>query len=637
MKTFLTYKTCHQKPLFAASLCAFLCSFLANAEYVETYTVTVKRPFFDETLNKIFPHFEYNKRNSPVSASANELLVQSPSVNINGQGGQIQNINIRGFSRWRVQSLIDGVPITSDRRAGASVSFVAPSLIERVSVLPGATSTYLGSGAIGGAVNVLFAENFTPHARFAFSENQRLSEYSYASVLEHENMGTTDWHLSYRTANNGTDANGNTLFDQFTQSSAFVRQRFDSGVLKEAWTLYSHNKDIGKSSSDFPESRITTYPKNTHWLGKLRFDINGLDTNVWWHKSTLDTHILRPGNRINTSQNEAFDVGIDTGKTLLYRNWSANWRIQGRARNGVIINEQEYSLFDQLTYDINTLDASEVNAAALFDVSRHFGRSAIAVGTRVDWQQQRNENDTVSSENISAFVGVNQELSTAWSASLYFSSAFRNPSLTERYFSGETPRGAVLGRRNLNTEKSFNIQASILYQYKDFSGTVELFHQTIDDYIERVDVSGGTGEVLQYSNVAKAEIDGVSYQFAWQPTNSKWDGRFSGAWIKGEDNAGIPIADIPANRHRVDVGVSIDEIRGFTVLTYRAAKSDAADGERRLDDVFTMDIGASWNWNSMRIEASIQNLSNQQYYVSPDDKAAFAQGRSVQFALTYLL
>ena len=159
MKTFLTYKTCHQKPLFAASLCAFLYSFLANAEYVETYTVTVKRPFFDETLNKIFPHFEYNKRNSPVSASANELLVQSPSVNINGQGGQIQNINIRGFSRWRVQSLIDGVPITSDRRAGASVSFVAPSLIEQVSVLPGATSTYLGSGAIGGAVNVLFAEN----------------------------------------------------------------------------------------------------------------------------------------------------------------------------------------------------------------------------------------------------------------------------------------------------------------------------------------------------------------------------------------------------------------------------------------------------------------------------------------------
>ena len=79
-----------------------------------------------------------------------------------------------------------------------------------------------------------------------------------------EKSGVTDWNISYRSANNGEDANGNTLFDQFEQTGLFLRHRPENSIIKEAWTLYSDSNDIGKSSSDYPESRITSYPNNTH-------------------------------------------------------------------------------------------------------------------------------------------------------------------------------------------------------------------------------------------------------------------------------------------------------------------------------------------------------------------------------------
>ena len=267
---------------------------------LERYTVTAIRPNYDETLSLIFPQYEFDKSSLVAPLNTNDVLLQSPSVSLNGQGGQIQSISIRGYSRWRIQTLLDGVPIVSDRRAGSSIGFVPPDFIASATVLPGAASTYLGSGAIGGAVNLHFGEIQTPHLRVGYSSNQQMKALSYAGSTRHADNSNslteeskTDWNISYRSADNGEDANGNSLLDQFEQTGLFLRHRPEDSVIKEAWTLYSDNNDIGKSSSDFPESRITTYPDNTHWLGKIAFESHLFTGNVWWHKSSLDTSVLR--------------------------------------------------------------------------------------------------------------------------------------------------------------------------------------------------------------------------------------------------------------------------------------------------------------------------------------------------------
>ncbi|WP_218419609.1 TonB-dependent receptor plug domain-containing protein [Alteromonas lipotrueae] len=663
-----------------------------SAKEVERYTVTAERAYYNQTLNSIFPQYTYDKSNLVGSPHINDILLQSPSVNLNGQGGQIQNINIRGFSRWRIQSLIDGVPIESDRRAGASVGFVPPSFIQGVAVMPGAASTYLGSGAIGGAVDLLLPYNTAPNLQIGWSSNQQTQDYSYADYT-----GNIDWNLSYRNGNNGSDAQGNTLFDKFEQTALFIRHRPESGVLKEAWTLYSDNRDIGKSSSDFPEDRVTTYPENTHWLGKMTFvfsdifsshkasndtasnnrssdDISNNDivSNLWWHQSTLDTHIVRPEDRINESESEALDFGFDVGSNTRINNWQVNWQVQLMGREGVTIDEKELTMvssatqslvdepvieqpsgltssffISELAYELRTLDASETTVAGIADASRTFGATTLAFGGRLDWQQQSNNVDDVENTNISGFIGASHILSPQWTASVYLSSAFRNPSLTERYFSGETPRGTVLGDADLDTEQATNIQASLSYNSNGLTGSVEVFRQKINHYIERTTVSE---DVQVYSNLDSATIQGISYQLDWQqsqgvnrpennaPGKGYWFAQLNGAWIEGEDNIGSAIADIPPHSQRLTLGYEVSEIRLFSTVVYRASKRDIGDGEKELDNVTTVDIGAAWQFNQRTsLQASWRNLTNQQYYVSADDKAAFAQGESVQLALTFLL
>ncbi|MFZ8168149.1 TonB-dependent receptor [Alteromonas macleodii] len=637
---------------------------------VERYTVTAARPYYDETLSRIFPQYEFDKSGLVAPLHTNDVLLQSPSVSLNGQGGQIQSISIRGYSRWRIQTLLDGVPIVSDRRAGSSIGFIPPDFISTVSVLPGAASTYLGSGAIGGAVNLHFGEIQKPHLQVGYSSNQQMKALSYAGSTRREDNSNslteeseTDWNISYRSADNGEDANGGSLFDQFEQSGLFVRHRPVDSVIKEAWTLYSDNNDIGKSSSDFPESRITTYPKNTHWLGKIAFESHLFTGNVWWHKSSLDTSVLRPESRINDSENKAFDYGFNISTDTQLKDWDLNWQLQVTGRDGVVADEREFTLtpaesalpdttsprfitnaFEaELAYEVRTLDASEITTAAVADASRQWQSLSLALGARVDWQHQSDDSiastpqssDAQSNTNVSGYLGANYRLSPYWAAGMYVSSAFRNPSLTERFYAGETPRGTVLGSAQLETEQALNVQANIAYSGEQLQGSLEFFSQQIDNYIERITVAE---DVLQYSNLNSATIEGVSYQLSWQSHNDALDARLSGMWISGEDDLGNSIADIPANSQRLDLGLQWQAVRFFTVFAYRASKTDIADGERALDEVFTLDMGADWQLHErVQLQVSWRNLTNQQYYTSADDKAAFAQGESVQLAITYLL
>lgn len=649
---------------------------------IERYTVTATRPYYDEALSRIFPQYDFDKSSLVSPLHANDVLLQSPSVSLNGQGGQIQSISVRGYSRWRIQTLLDGVPIVSDRRAGSSVGFIPPDFISSATVLPGAASTYLGSGAIGGAVNLQLESLQEPYLRVGYSSNQQMKAVSYAGTSAAdsrkngangtEKSGVTDWNISYRSANNGEDANGNPLFDQFEQTGLFLRHRPENSIIKEAWTLYSDNNDIGKSSSDYPESRITTYPNNTHWLGKIAFEHNLFAGNIWWHKSNLDTSVLRPESRINDSENEAFDYGFNINTDMQLKGWDLNWQLQLSGREGVVADEREFTLTpvesassnpslpslitnafeSELAYEVRTLDASEINTAAVVDASHQWQSFSLAIGTRVDWQRQSDDSGgsaaqpsdaqpsrSQSATNFSGYLGANYQLSPYWSASVYVSSAFRNPSLTERFFAGETPRGTVLGSTQLETEQALNKQLTVAYSASHIQGSIEVFHQQINNYIERITVAE---DVLQYANLDSATIEGVSYQVSWQSQNSFFNARLSGIWIKGKDesegNVGGTIADIPANNQSLDVGVSWQDTRFFTVLGYRASKTDIADGERALSDVFTLDIGANWQLSeNMQLQASWSNLTNQHYYTSADDKAAFAQGESVQLAITYQL
>ena len=66
-----------------------------------------------------------------------DIISSLPGVTLNGQGGTLQAYSVRGFSRARIQTRLSGVPLSTERRAGNSASFLDPFLIGSVEVIKG--------------------------------------------------------------------------------------------------------------------------------------------------------------------------------------------------------------------------------------------------------------------------------------------------------------------------------------------------------------------------------------------------------------------------------------------------------------------------------------------------------------------
>jgi len=185
-----------------------------------------------------------------------ELVKAVPGVSENGQGGVFQVFSVRGVSRERVLTLLSGMRVVSERRAGVSTSFVDPLLMGWVDVLRGPSSTFYGSGALGGVIQVFPQEFAGWSAKTAFESEGREN-------VQVMGWGGRGWSvgLARREAANGESPDGNEINSHFSQYSATVAKRWDRGHRRyEILVIPAVARDIGKASTDFP-ARTTNYPE----------------------------------------------------------------------------------------------------------------------------------------------------------------------------------------------------------------------------------------------------------------------------------------------------------------------------------------------------------------------------------------
>ena len=109
------------------------------------------------------PHTEATPGSAPAVISGEAIRVrQAPrltdvleAVPGGGRGSDLHAgvPSIRGLSRGRTVLLLDGARVTSERRAGASASFLDPFFLETVEVVRGPSSVSYGSDAFGGVIH----------------------------------------------------------------------------------------------------------------------------------------------------------------------------------------------------------------------------------------------------------------------------------------------------------------------------------------------------------------------------------------------------------------------------------------------------------------------------------------------------
>lgn len=566
---------------------------------------------------------------APALRTLTELVAEVPAVAENGQGGIFQTYSVRGVSRQRVLTLVAGMRIVSERRAGVSASFVDPRLMRSVDVLKGPSSTYYGSGALGGVVQLFPREFDGPAVEIGYDGQGDAANVALG-------LGGEDWSfgLARRRAGDPETPAGERLNSGFTQTSAtFARSWQGGGTSYQLIGLASLGEDIGKANTDFPE-RSTVYPDERHLLLRLAADTpSGQRFEAWLHPNRLETRVTEEG-AVSLVENEAFDFGANwlghhrAGESLTFR-----YGVDYFARRSVTADETKSEGGVPASAQ-RTLDDGEEDELGLYGALEwSWQRLVVLAGGRAALQRQQNGDlPSRDDEAFTAFAGLVLPFGGGFELVGNLGTGLRFPSLSERFFTGTTGRGFVEGNPALEPESSLNADVGLRWYGDKLFLAGYLFRNDIDDYIERIETEPGR---LTFENLTAGQIEGLEIEGFWQVEPS-WSLAFGGALMEGESDTGEPLADVPSDRFFIAPGGEVGPWRWRARWEHRDAKNDPGSGEKAIGSAELVSVGLTYEVRpGLELSLSGRNLLDEEYFNSADRRVPLSPGRSFGLSLDW--
>lgn len=563
------------------------------------------------------------------AATLTEIVATIPGVSENGQGGIFQTYSIRGVARQRVLTLLSGMRIVGERRAGVSASFVDPKLIGKVDVIRGPASTFYGSGALGGVIQMFPRAFERPTVEIGYDSNGDGSHQLFG-------FGGDDWSIGvvHRRSGTGETADGMLLNDAFDQTSITLarnwRRRTTDYTLE---TIASRGSDIGKSNSDFP-TRVTVYPEENHLL--LRFGArsdNGWRFDAWAHPNDLETRVRRDG-RETATDNEALDLGFNwQSRSRWGEQATLRYGVEYVGRKGVEAREVIQPIDGRAGPTIiqTVLDGGEDELGLYGAYEVHWSGTVLTLGGRLSVLRQRQEGVQSQEDTaLTGFAGLVVPLKSGFELAANLGSGLRFPSLSERFFSGFTPRGFVSGDPEIEVERSLSSDLALRYFGSRLFLSVGGFRTRVEDYIERIEVAD---DELQFVNLTAGDLTGFELEGAYR-LSDRWGLGFGGHQLEGRDDDGSPLADVPADRLFLRSSWQHGRWSINDRWEHRFEKNDPGSGEMAIGAVdlvsltLTVDLA-----DGFTLALAARNLLDELYFNSADDKVELARGRSMSLSL----
>jgi iron complex outermembrane receptor protein len=561
-----------------------------------------------------------------------DLISQSAGVNLNGQGGLFQSYNIRGFSRARIKTEIDGIPIITDRRAGNSVAFIPAELISEVYIQKGPQSTLYGSDAMGGVVSISTQSHETSAVSFALQPQDNAKHLSANFVSD-----TISASIVNRTANNANSAKnkqGKTklLNSQYQQRAATLSSEFNwHNIDIFASAIISRGDDIGKSSTTFPDQRISNYPQDDHLLSQIEFSSAGQwKFKLYQHQQQWQTDITRLDDEQKISRRNITNYQSDTYGA--YGSWLINNTVLGvewLGRDNIKIGEQEFSATNELAWQNEMINADEDTFAVFTLHDWTFNDFTLATGVRYDQIKLKQYQQTKEDSFLSLSINTRYQLSKNTSISLQVANAFRFPTVSELFFSGETPRGNTQGNSELTPEKSIGLQFSIAHRFNQgFSTTFNGYHYKIDDYIERYKQDN----IRRYRNNQQVTIKGLELTHHWQ-INQQWQSTFGFQWQQGQDQDNNVVDDGIPKAFKWSLNWQNDSISIRQQLSYQFSQQHVGASEIARESELIWHTEFDYQVNDhLQLSISVINLTDNLYKSSSDEDAAYQPERTISFS-----
>ena len=561
--------------------------------------------------------------------SIGSLADALPGVSLNGQGGLFQSYSMRGFSRWRIRTEISGVPILTDRRAGNSLSFLPPELIDSIQVNMGPASSLYGSGAMGGVMNVSLLNPTQTSLSVSASSMGNAREVSLKTPVNE----STSLLGSIREASNGKSGDGTPLNTSFEQSTFYVRNKSfvnDKEVSTEV--LVSNGNDIGKSSALFPTNRVTHYPHDNHRLLNFRATTpNNWFLQAYAHQQAWASVTLRDSGLRNTSDYSSMTIGGLLSRTSQSDQSTQRYGLDVTRRYGVDITETTAESEAEIGSRDVVNDGTEWTAGLFWERTWYLNGLSLQGGLRADKAEAQVAASSTNHSDINLQLKANWQLTSAWDLTLELGSAYRLPTLSELYFEGETPRGRLLGNDALQSEETVGAQLTLLYDVGDTAFEMTASANRVDRYIERILLSEG---LESYRNLESGELWGIDGQI--QQRNNNIEHTLSWQWQHGESSTGETIADLPPPSVRYATSWRHSSYAVGMDLRYRFSRNRSGPGELALGSAAILGVSAEWIINpEWTVKTSVTNGLNKNYRTSATQQAPFDMGRAINVKIDW--
>jgi len=311
------------------------------------------------------------------------------------------------------------------------------------------------------------------------------------------------------------------------------------------------------------------------------------------------------------------------------------------SRSGVdSIENQWFSASPVPSVPFYSLDGASLNEAGLSgDFRQELDSAILEGGMGFTWARQENGGmPAVENSAWSGYGGIAVPVSQGVKLKGSLGSGLRFPSLSELFYGGTTGRGSIEGNPGLVPERAFNMEGGIEWMGSNFVFSSYTFRNSIKDYIERVEVDPlFDPDHLTYRNLTNGTIKGVEWELAVS-AHVHLDLVWRGHLMKGTDNAGNPLADIPVHRSSLGARFSQKSWTAGLSWQYRAGKDGPGSGEKSISPASLVDGYIQKSITpSLDLRFSGSNLTDEEYYSSADKKVPLSPGRSISASLRWNL
>ena len=591
---------------------------------LEEIVVSASRNLLDQALSdsttiyRLYPRQAIGARHSIA-----DMLIQAPGVSYNGQGGLFQSYSLRGFSRWRIRTEVNGVPLLIDRPAGSSASFIPSSLVDQITISQGPSSTLYGSDAMGGAVSLSTVYRGSASYSLRWQDNDDQLMLSAKGSLN----SALSASAALRRANNATDAKNDALNTGFEQIALSVhgQTQWQALTLSASW-LPVRGRNIGKSNANFPDTAAAHYPHDDHSIAsiELRQDKRWL-ARLYHHRQDW-------ASITETSERERSrtDFNADTVGALLYHQTPFSIG-EGRAgiewlgRRNVKINTVTLAAAETSDLFESSFSGSQDGIGLFIDHVWTHQDIALELGARYDHIAQEGLGGSIDDGAWSTTLALSWQPDSPWRLSGRVGTGFRFPTLTERFSKAVTPRGILLGNPSLTSEQNESLELRADYHSDGYQLSVATYYNWLDNYIERVILEPG---IRTYINTDQASIWGYEVMLQWQLA-AGFSHRLQYQYQRGTSDKDEWLSDLNPPSWRYSVQWALDDLEFKTELVHRLSRDTAGPGEQPLAAATWLDSQFSFNaLKQVRMTFFVNNLFNEAYRGSADEQAPFQPGRT---------